>query len=150
MAEIRAFQKSDTEKVVSVMSDAFADDALYRYFVEDEAERKAFLKPFMAFRLRYGRKYGKVLVSGGGEGMAVFLAPGHQMSRADLLLCGGLAAMLPRTKAQRESIMGFNSFADELAAKAVKQPCWHLSPICVAPDSQIKGVGKALVARGLS
>lgn len=150
MTEIRPFQKQDTPRVVNTMAAAFAEDALYRYFVEEEAERKAFLEAFMAFRLRYGQKYGKVFVSDGGEGVAIFLKSGHQMGPADLLLCGGLRAMLPRTKEERERIMGFNDFADKLAAQAVKGPCWHLSPICVAPASQGKGIGKALMACGLS
>ena len=150
MAKIRPFQKNDTARVVDTMAAAFADDALYWYFVEGEAERKVFLEKFMTFRLRYGCKYGTVLVANEGEGVAVFLKPGHQMNPADLLFCGGLRAMLPCSKAQRDRVMGFNSFADELAAKVVKQPCWHLSPICVAPPSQGKGVGKALMTQGLS
>ena len=150
MTEIRPFQKQDTPRVVNTMAAAFAEDALYRYFVKEEAERKAFLEAFMAFRLRYGQKYGKVFVADGGEGVTIFLKSGHQMGPADLLLCGGLRAMLPRTKEERERIMGFNDFADKLAAQAVKGPCWHLSPICVAPASQGKGIGKALMACGLS
>ena len=54
MVEIRPFQKSDAEQVVTTMAAAFANDALYRYFVPEDAERRAFLKAFMAFRLRYG------------------------------------------------------------------------------------------------
>ncbi len=150
MAEIRPFQKQDTDRVVNTMAAAFANDALYRYFVPEDAERRAFLKAFMAFRLRYGLKYGTVLVANGGDGVAIFLKPGHQMNPADLLLCGGLRAMLPRTKEERDRIMGFNDFADKLAAWAVQQPCWHLSPICVAPASQGKGMGKALMDHGLS
>ena len=150
MPDIRAFQKSDTAQVVATMAAAFANDALYRYFIPEDAARQSFLEKFMAFRLRYGLKYGTVLVTNDGEGVAIFLRPGHQMNPADLLVCGGLRAMLPCTKEQRDRIMGFNSFADELATKVVKQPCWHLSPICVAPAAQGKGVGKALLAQGLS
>lgn len=150
MTEIRPFQKQDTAQVVDTMAAAFAEDALYRYFIPEDAARQSFLKAFMAFRLRYGLKYGTVLVANDGEGVAIFLAPGHQMNPADLLLCGGLRAMLPCTKEQRGRIMGFNDFADKLAAWAVQQPCWHLSPICVAPASQRKGVGKVLMDHGLS
>ena len=150
MPNIRAFQKSDTAQVVATMAAAFANDALYRYFIPEDAARQSFLEKFMAFRLRYGLKYGTVLVTNDGEGVAIFLRPGHQMNPADLLVCGGLRAMLPCTKEQRDRIMGFNSFADELATKVVKQPCWHLSPICVAPESQGKGAGKALMKQGLS
>ena len=72
------------------------------------------------------------------------------MNPADLLLCGGLRAMLPRTKEEWDRIKGFNDFADKLAAWAVQQPCWHLSPICVVPASQGRGAGKALMDHALS
>ena len=150
MANIRAFQKQDTARVISTMAGAFADDPLYRYFIPGDGAREDFLKKFMAFRLRYGRKYGKVLVADGGVGVAVFLKPGHEMGPADLLLCGGLRAMLPCTKEQRERIMGFNAFADEAAAQAVREPCWHVSPICVDPAFQGMGIGKELLAHGLA
>lgn len=150
VTEVRPFEKNDTDRVVSAMAGAFADDALYRYFIPEDEARERFLRKFMAFRLRYGLKYGTVLVAGGGAGAAIFLAPGHQMGPKDLLLYGGLSAMLPCTKAQRERIMGFNDFADAIAAPAAERPCWHLSPICVEPSSQGKGLGKALVAYGLA
>lgn len=150
MANIRAFQKQDTARVISTMAGAFADDPLYRYFIPEDAARERFLKKFMAFRLRYGCRYGNVLVADGGVGVAVFLKPGHNMGPADLLLCGGLQAMLLCTKEQRERIMRANRFADAIAAQTVGEPCWHLSPICVDPAFQGKGIGKALMAHGLA
>lgn len=150
MAEIRLVQKQDAPQVTATMAAAFAEDPLYRFFIPEDAARQRFLRAFMAFRLRYGQKYGRVFVAGGGEGAAIFLKPGHQMNPADLLLCGGLRAMLPRTRAERERIMGFNAFADKLARQAVQQPCWHLSPICVTPASQGQGIGNALMEHGLS
>ena len=46
--------------------------------------------------------------------------------------------------------MRANSFADAIAAQTVGEPCWHLSPICVDPAFQGKGIGKALMAHGLA
>ena len=86
MTDIRVFQKSDTARVVTTMAAAFQNDALYRYFIPEDAARESFLEKFMAFRLRYGLKYGTVLVAGGGAGVAIFLAPGHQMGPKELLL----------------------------------------------------------------
>ena len=65
MANIRAFQKQDTARVISTMAGAFADDPLYRYFIPEDAARERFLKKFMAFRLRYGCRYGKALMAHG-------------------------------------------------------------------------------------
>ena len=39
-----------------------------------------------------------------------------------------------------------SAMAGAIAAPAAERPCWHLSPICVEPSSQGKGLGKALVA----
>lgn len=150
MVQVRPFQESDRARAVSTMAQAFASDDLYRYFIPEDGARERFLKRFMAFRLRYGLRYGTVLVADEGAGVAVFLAPGHQMSPKDLLLCGGPQAMLPCTKAQRERIMGFNRFAGAIAAQMAETPCWHLSPVCVRPQSQGKGIGKALVTYGLT
>lgn len=150
MVSVRPFRESDRLRVVSTMAHAFANDDLYRYFIPEDGARERFLKTFMAFRLRYGLKYGTVLVAEEGAGAAVFLKPGHQMNPMDLLLCGGLRAMLPCTKAQRERIMGFNRFADDAAAQSLRRPCWRLSPICVEPPMQGKGIGKALVSHGLA
>ena len=52
------------------------------------------------------------------------------------VIFAGLGAMLPCTKAQRERIMGFNDFADKLAAQAVRQPCWHLPPSAWPPPAK--------------
>ena len=43
-----------------------------------------------------------------------------------------------------------SAMAGAFAAPAAERPCWHLSPICVEPSSQGKGLGKALVAYGLA
>ena len=52
MTDIRVFQKSDTARGVTTMAAAFQNDALYRYFIPEDAARESFLEKFMAFRLR--------------------------------------------------------------------------------------------------
>ena len=37
-----------------------------------------------------------------------------------------------------------SAMADAIAAPAAERPCWHLSPICVEPSSQGKGLGTAV------
>ena len=39
MANIRAFQKQDTARVISAMTGGFANDPLYRYFIPEDAAR---------------------------------------------------------------------------------------------------------------
>ena len=96
MAEVRLFQENDRDRAVSTMVHAFKNDGLYRYFIPEDGARERFLETFMAFRLRYGLKYGTVLVADEGAGVAVFLAPGHQMSPKDLRLPDSIPLPCPR------------------------------------------------------
>lgn len=148
--EIREIQKQDMEKIADVMAEAFAQDPLYRFFIEEELVREKFLKKFMMFRLRYGMKKGKVFVSEDCKSVAIWILPDREMTPGDLVFQGGLAAMLCCGKEERKRIMDFNAFADQQAACCIRRPFWHLSPICVAPAFQGQGYGKALLTHGLS
>lgn len=146
---IRPIEKGDVPKAVRTMADSFQDEALYVYFIPDAQRRARFLERFMRFRLKFGMKYGTVLVTDDCAGVAVFLPPGNRMKPADLLLLGGMAALLRCSAPERKRIMAFNDYADRVCADCIRTPHWHLSPICVAPQSQGKGYGGALLAQGL-
>lgn len=147
--EIRNMQKEDKDKIISMMCEAFIDDKLYKFFIEDEIERGNFLKKFMKFRLTFGIKKGKVCVSDDCKSVAIWILPNKEMTPIDLVLCGGLSAILSCKPNQRKRITDFNSFADEEKVKSLAQPFWHLSPICVSPKLQGQGYGKALIKHGL-
>lgn len=146
---IREFKKDDFDKVVSSMCDAFLQEDLYLYFVQDNVKREKFLKKFMAFRLRYGLKKGRVFVDEDCRSVAIWIKPNQTMTPVDLITCGGFSAMLMLDINQRTRVMNFNSFADKEQSIAIKQPFWHLSPICVAPAYQHLGYGRALMQQGI-
>lgn len=146
---IRPFCSDDFDRAVAAMVDAFAEDALYRYFVEDPSRRRAFLERFMRFRLRYGLARGTAFVTEDVSAVAVWLRPDSHMTPFDLIRFGGLRAMLLCDKAERTRIMGFNDYADALMAQHAPGSHWHLSPICVAPAAQRRGYGRALMEYGL-
>ncbi len=146
---LREFQKRDTEQVLSTLCAAFQNDGLYAYFIEDPGARARFLRAFMRFRLKYGLKAGTVWVTDGCEGVLILIKPNQVMSPKHLLLYGGLSAMLNCTSVQRDRIMRFNSFADSQCERYIQQPFWHVSPICVSPEAQGKGLGSALLRCGL-
>lgn len=132
------------------MADALEKDPLYGCFIPDEEKRKAFLNGFMTFRVKYGRRAGKVFVTDDCMGVAIWLRPGRKMSPLDVLLCGGFGAMKACSKEERDRLMGFNDYADKVGEEHCSGPCWHLSPICVAPESQGKGRGTALLEHGFA
>lgn len=145
---IRLITKQDVPKVVRTMADSFQQEDLYTYFLPDEGQRAAFLEKFMLFRLKFGMKYGTVLVTDDCQGVAVFLPPENKMKPKDLLLLGGASAMMSCDKEARQRIMNFNNYADEACAACIQAPHWHISPICVSPAFQGKGYGSALMAYG--
>lgn len=147
--KIREYQKDDFTKLIDTMCDAFQDDVLYTCFIEDKSARIEFLKKFMKFRLKVGLKKGTVFVSDDGEGVLVLLAPNKGMNLMDLIQCGGIAAILRCNKLQRTKISEFNTFAETQAKKTIKQPYWHISPICVSHQAQGKGYGAALMNHAL-
>lgn len=146
---IREYRPEDFDRVLAVMCDAFKADRLYEYFIEDPAQRQKFLNIFMQFRLKFGVKKGTVFVTDDVEGAIILIKPGQSMSVADLIRYGGMKAMLSCSNAQRKRIMAFNTFADAQAAQHMKQPYWHISPLCVSSQKQGQGYGSALLDHGL-
>lgn len=146
---IREYRPEDFDKVLAVMCDAFSKDRLYEYFIEDPAQRQKFLNTFMRFRLKFGVKKGKVFVTDDVEGAIILIKPNQSMSMVDLIRYGGMKAMLSCSSAQRKRIMAFNTFADAQAAQHMKQPYWHISPMCVSSQKQGQGYGSALLDHGL-
>lgn len=146
---IREYQHNDLNKIINTMCDAFLEDGLYKYFIEDEIQRMNFLKQFMKFRLSFGLKKGKVFVSEDCEGVVILIKPNKKMSIVDLIRCGGMKAILTCDSAQRKKIMNFNSFVDAHTHKNIKQPYWHISPICVSTQKQGNGYGSALIQYSL-
>lgn len=147
---IRQITKADVPKIVRTMVDSFLQEDLYVYFVQDEQRRICFLEKFMLFRLKFGMKYGTVLVTDDCQGVAVFLPPERQMKPLDLILLGGAGALMKCSAEERKRIMDFNTYSDQAQNACIAVPHWHLSPICVSKDYQGKGYGGALLMYGFA
>lgn len=94
-------------------------------------------------------KYGTVLVTDDCQGVALFIPPKAEMKPKDLIFLGGAAAMMKCSGEDRDRIMAFNNYADQVFADSVTVPHWRISPICVSTKFQGKGYGSALLKKGL-
>lgn len=137
------------DKVIDTLVCAFKDNEVYVFFIDKPLDRLAFVKKFMKFRLNYGLKHGRVFVTPDYKGVAIWTNPGHKMSPVDLLLCGGMTAMLSCKSDERKRLMEFNNFSDEAMKIYEGLPYSTLSPIGVAPDFQGKGYSRALVEKSM-
>lgn len=145
---IRPMRASEIPIVAQVMAEAFMSDKLYACLVKSDDMRQAFLRRFMAFRLKFGMKKGFVEVTEDLKGVAVWILPGNRMEFVDLILSGGLSALLSLPKESRTLMHRFIHLEEQAKRAVIGQPYWHLSPICVAPECQGRGVGKALLESG--
>lgn len=150
MISIQPAQKQDIPALADLFADAFQGAPFYNFCFPDPAGQEAFLRKFMLFRVRYGLKAGRGFQTADGAGAAVWIPPGRTMKPADLLLCGGLSAMLAAGKPAAKQLMALNDFADQVERDACPGRHWHLSPLGVRPGAQGQGVGSALLAHGLA
>lgn len=147
---LRPIQKEDRPQVLETMCAAFQDDVLYACFFPDAERRRRFLKRFMAFRLKFGIQNGVVTVTDDCAGVAIWLRPGTVMKPADLILKGGLGALLLHGNSEeRKRVISFNNWTEQIQKQVISAPFWHLSPICVLPSAQGCGLGGELMRTGL-
>ncbi len=147
---IRETTTKDMVTVAKTMADSFEHDPLYSYFIKDYEQRKRFLREFMRFRLLFGMKKGITHIYDDASGVAVWIPPHIKMRPIYLALYGGLIALLKCKRVERERLMSYVRYVDKVIDRNVKGDYWHLAPLCVSPDKQGKGLGSALLAKGLA
>lgn len=137
-------------QVVSMFCDSFANDGLYRYFIPEESKRKAFLKDFFRFRVRFGLHHGVAYVTEDFGAAAIWIPPTVKMEFSHLIKYGGFVAILKKGFAVMKRVVGFNNDADAILAQYAPSAYWLLSPIATAPSHQGKGYAKALLTHQLN
>lgn len=147
--KIRPISQDDIPKVVETMVSSFMKDELYSYFITENNKREKFLRLFMKFRLKFGIKNGIVKVTDDCNGVSIWISPNVKMKPTDLILLGGITALLKCNSKERKRILSFNNYSEQIVGVCLQQPYWYLSPICVAEEFQGKGYGKSLIMDGL-
>jgi hypothetical protein len=139
----RLAQASDVDFVIDTLAAAFADDPLWgSWALPDDSDRVTSLVTHWTPFVRAGLKYDGVIMSPGGEAVAVWIPPGvPEMDEADeaLLVAGTQALFGDRAPLLFEV---YEMFAD---ARPATPENWCLSLLATSPGYGGKGHGMRLV-----
>lgn len=141
----RPYAHADRQAVVSVLSRAFADDPLVRWFLPERDKDADRLRRFFGVTVsRDVLPHGEVHVAehrGGVVGAALWRRPGEWSTAGwrQLLDLPWWLAVFGR------DLVRAGTGLDAMKAVHPHEPHWYLATTGVAPDSQGLGVGSALL-----
>ncbi len=138
---------SELEKSVEVLSQAFNDDVLSRYFFPSEEDRIQYLPELFRYRIKYGLKFGQVYASSQNlEGIAIWRYPDStKKSTWRDLRSGGLRLSRAVGSERLQKMNEIDVFTREQCEKYAEMPYIHLGPIGVHPDHQGHGFASKLI-----
>ncbi|MBK1785805.1 GNAT family N-acetyltransferase [Prauserella cavernicola] len=141
---IREATSGDLEPAVETLRTAFADYPFTRHTLaaDDHLDRLADMQRL--FLARIGIPHGRVWVSDDADAVAVWTTP-DSTGIADVF--AELAPELGRIAGDRAEISARTEAA--LAPHRPTTPTWFLATVGVRPDSQGRGLGKAVIEPGL-
>jgi GNAT superfamily N-acetyltransferase len=143
----RLARASDADLVTAVLGEAFADDPLWGIWalpdIAETADRATALRAHWAPFVAAGMKYDGVIMSPGGEAVAVWIPPGvPEMDEADeAALTAGTQALF----GDRAPLL-FELYEMFAGARPADPPNWCLSLLATVPEHRGKGHGMQLVS----
>jgi ribosomal protein S18 acetylase RimI-like enzyme len=159
-AHVRPATAADTSAAIAVLARAFHDHPVYRYVLPDEAVRRRRLPGLMhtmvvtmhddAGPLDVAREAGPSGAEPGAAGAPIVGAaawhrPGHADPGAGRMLRGVLGMAL----ATRTRLGDWSRLGTAMERMRPEEPHWYLFHVGADPGHQARGVGSALVRRGL-
>lgn len=144
---------SRLREAAAVLTRAFMDDPLYVHLLPSREERARRLPLLWRGLVRYSLRYGMVDAAPGMAGVACWLRPGCEDVTAGRVLRTGLAfpgALLRLPATARRALLEMARELDRLRREILGGPAWYLWALGVEPPLQGRGIGGALLARGLA
>jgi GNAT superfamily N-acetyltransferase len=144
---MRPLTLANFDRVVEVMSSAFADDPLWVYLFPDSARRRNAIPRFyrvgFALPVRNGQAYG---AGDEIEGVAVWSVPLQKGGSPLSVLNADLFRLLfsPSIMSIRKAFPIFSQF-DRMHKQYVREPHYYLNSIGVLPEAQGKGLASKLI-----
>jgi ribosomal protein S18 acetylase RimI-like enzyme len=133
-----------------ILASAFVDDPMIGWVFPDAARRPAALDTFFAANVRYAALYGRVDLAPGGDGAAIWLAPGdYRMTAWRMLRSGHALLPLRLGPSGWRRLQRLNAYALMQHARTVTGPHWYLYGVGVLPAGRGRGIGTALLRLGL-
>jgi ribosomal protein S18 acetylase RimI-like enzyme len=145
--EIVRLRPDQLDAASQVLGRAFQDDPAWIWVIPD-SERRAALLPWL-FRMGFEVTEGEVWTTEEPVlGCARWLPPGRPPVRVGRALRAFLAVPL-RLREATSRFLAYGRAVESLRTRAVSGPHWYLAGIGVDPPEQRRGIGTALVARGI-
>jgi GNAT superfamily N-acetyltransferase len=147
LADISSLQSHQIPGAIEVLYRAFLNDPMMCYIFPDPHERNRLLRRICRAPIRYSLLYGEAYGTGDKtEGVACWLKPGQTRPTLWRLFRAGML-FLPFLIG-RDAWLRFNRVlvsSERIHMQAMLEPHWHLWSLGVAPSSQNRGVGRALL-----
>jgi len=139
----RLAQTSDVDHVVATLAVSFADDPLWgEWAFPGPADRVPALSRHWAVFVRAGLKYDGVILSPGGEAVAVWIPPGVPEMDAD---DEALLASSTESVFGAAAPLAFDLYDRFAQARPTSPEHWCLSLLATSPDHRGGGLGMRLV-----
>ena len=153
MHETLPLKKEQTDLSVRVLVSAFADDVMWKAILPDTEERNRVMPVLWRGVVAYCQRYGIVRTTPDVTGIAAWTKPGHahptlwKHLRTRFLLARSVTLM---SKPSRERFIGVMKQIEALHRQLMPQPHWYLWALGVDPAHQGQGIGRSLLAPGMT
>ena len=136
----------DVERVVPVLTLAFAVDPLFAWIAPDPARRSVFLEGFMRALAWRSHLFSEAFTSA-PEALGASLWKGPDLDRLSPYQSrrAGLDEVAGPLDAEGRRRLAAMDEVAELLARAVPLPRWYLGVLAVAPEAQGQGLGARLL-----
>lgn len=141
-AIVRSAGPDDEAAVFDVVLLAFAGDPFARWLYPDPAKYVAVSPEFGRAFGGKGFAHGSVDIVAGGTGAAIWLPPGVEPD-------GERMQELLEAHAPEDVLADIGAVIEQMAEAHPQEPCWYLPIIGVDPALHGRGLGAALLRRGI-
>lgn len=133
------------EPVADLITRGFHDDPPPVWWYPDPVERDEQMLAFWRAFATLGLSAGDGLMSEDGDAVALYVPPEAVVDESMVDAAGLPAAVAGMGPTRASQIGSFLEVLDRLHAETMPEPHWELSCVAVAPASQGRGLGVALV-----
>lgn len=146
--DIVLLERSQMNEAIEILSHAFDDDPLFRYFLpEAERARANAIRQICKTVVHYNQPYNHIYTTTGDlKGVAVWKPPGQfPLNTLRLLQAGTYALPFMLRWSRFGEFMSLFFQLEEHHKRDISQQHWYLAMLGVAPAYQSQGIGSSLL-----
>ena len=130
-----------------MLSRAFQEDPTFTEIISEETERIENLIHLFKFVIKYGLKYGLVIMTSGMEGISVWLPPEKTVITTWKAIKSGAFSLVLKIKSKTLNLQRkIDNYMEDMHKRLVPDPHWFLPVIGVEPEYQGLGHGKNMLS----